>query len=264
MTKISTFIIAKNEERHIAKAVSSALRVSEEVIVIDSGSTDKTVEIATALGAKVIYNEWNGYLAQKIFGESCCRNNWILNIDGDEELSEELIEEINGISTTKIIEKYKAYNIKIVILYRNENSPRTFAPVNKTLRLYNKNHAGFSVYMGDSTHDKVKVKEDVDQENEIYTLNGYLLHRSGASITQLVNKANFYSSEQAEALYLKGRKISGFRVLAEFPLWIFKAFFLRRYFVFGVDGLIDSIIFAFARFIRLAKLRELYKEKNKI
>jgi glycosyltransferase involved in cell wall biosynthesis len=262
MVKISGFIIAKNEQTHIAKAIISLRAVADEVIVVDSGSTDNTVSIASLLGAKVVFNAWNGYLAQKIYGESLCAHDWIINIDADEELSEELIAEINSAKKTKLLGKFVAYKLKIAILYRNEIKPRLFAPINNTIRFYNKNYAGFSFCKGDSTHDKVKLKDPNSSEYYVSYFRYKVYHRSGTSITQLVNKANFYSTEQAEAMFFKGRKISTIRIFLEFPLWIFKAFFLRRYFVFGADGLIDSIIFAFARFIRLAKLREIYKQKD--
>lgn len=262
MQKISCFIIAKNEEKHIAKAVSSALLVADEVIVIDSGSTDATIAIAQSLGAKVVFNKWEGYLAQKQYGESLCSHDWILNIDADEELSDKLAHEIDMIAKTGIIDKYKAYNLKIVILYREENKPRIWAPYNKTIRLYNKHHASFASNQGDTTHDKVKLHTGVNEE-DVASCRGDLLHRSGSSIAQLVNKANFYTSEQAHDLFVRQRSVTIFRLLFEFPLWVFKAFIVRRYFVFGVDGLIDSMIFAFSRFMRLAKLRELENNSKK-
>src|SRR4051812_46312545 len=81
--KISSFIIAKNEESRIARAINSLKQISEEIIVVDSGSTDKTVEIAESLGARVVYNEWPGYVKQKAFAEKLCKNDWVLNIDAD-------------------------------------------------------------------------------------------------------------------------------------------------------------------------------------
>jgi glycosyltransferase involved in cell wall biosynthesis len=90
----------------------------EEIIVIDSGSTDATIEIAKSLGAKTIYNPWEGYVKQKSFGESLCKNQWILNIDADEEVSKELREEIDFIFSSQLQDKYKAYKIKVTIMHR--------------------------------------------------------------------------------------------------------------------------------------------------
>ncbi len=263
MTNISCFIIAKNEERLIARAIKSVKNIAEEIIVIDSGSTDKTIEIAKSLGTKVIHNDWNGYLNQKIYGEALCKNEWIINIDADEEITKDLEEEIIFISSSGLIDKYKAYRIDFGIIYREEEKLRFLAPSNTFIRLYNKNFASFGNNKGDSTHDDVKLNPGLTEKKDVYVLAHKAFHRSGASITQLVNKANFYSSEQAKALAKKGRAISKFRIICELPFWFFKAFIIRRYFIFGFDGFVDSWIFAFARFMRLAKVREENNDNNK-
>jgi len=262
MSRISCFIIAKNEETKIERAINSVKNIVDEIILIDSGSTDETVKIAENLGAKIVFNEWSGYLNQKKYGESLCKNDWILNIDADEELSLDLQEEIDLIDQTDLISKYKAYRIKLVILHRLDEKPRKFAPSISPIRLYNKLYASFGANLGDSTHDDVKLGPNIDNKKDIFLLTKNALHRSGSSIEHLTNKANFYSSEQADAMFKKGRLVSNFRLIFEFPLWVFKAFFIRRYFIFGIDGFIDSMIFAYARFIRLAKLRELHNSKN--
>lgn len=256
MINISCFIIAKNEEALIAKAIKSVKDIADEIILIDSGSTDKTIEIAEKLGARIIHNDWNGYLNQKIYGESLCKNSWILNIDADEEITKDLRDEISFIKSSGIIDKYKAYRIDFGIIYRDEEKLRFLAPSNTFIRLYNKNFAGFLNNKGDSTHDDVKLNLGFAEKKDVYLLTNKAFHRSGRSITQLVNKANFYSSEQATALACKNRKVSRLRIAFELPFWFLKAFIVRRYFVFGFDGFVDSVIFAFARFIRLAKLLE--------
>ena len=90
MINISAFIITKNEASRVTRAINSVKDIAEEIIVVDSGSVDDTVSIAESLGAKVIFNEWPGYVKQKSFAESLCKNNWVLNIDADEELTQEL------------------------------------------------------------------------------------------------------------------------------------------------------------------------------
>jgi len=262
VSKISCFIIAKNEEKNISKAVSSALNVADEVIVIDSGSTDDTCKIAESLGAKVIFNTWNGYLDQKKFGESICKFDWVLNIDADEELSENLQEEIYNVAKSGIIDRYKIYKFNVIILHRKDVKPRFLAPSNCCLRLYNKKYAGFLLNEGDSTHDDVKISSQVDHKKDCFTFINPVLHRSGTSITQLIHKANFYTSQQAEDFLKKGRKVSTIRIALEFPFWFLKAYFERRYFVFGFDGFIDSMIFAFTKFVRLAKVREIYRDQE--
>ena len=81
---LSVSIITKNEEDRILNAINAIKNIADEVVVIDSGSDDKTCEIALKAGAKVIYNKWPGYGQQKIFAQNQCRNDWVLNIDADE------------------------------------------------------------------------------------------------------------------------------------------------------------------------------------
>lgn len=265
MKKISTFIITKNEEARIARAINSVKNITDEVIVVDNESTDDTVHIAKTLGAKVIVKPWLGYVGQKSFAESMCVNDWVLNIDADEELSQELQDEIEYIFASHNQDRYLAYQIKLLIMYRGDQKSRMFAPLNKCIRLYNKKFASFANTINSTTHDSVVFNKDVDFIGKIYLLNGIAYHYSGTSIEQLVNKANFYSSEQAKDLVKQGKKFSNFRLATEMIWWFLKAFFIRRYFVFGFDGFVDSIIFAFARFLRLAKLRDLsLKSRNVI
>ena len=260
MAKISAFIITKNEEARIATAINSIKKIVDEIIVIDSGSDDNTVKIARDLGAQVVLNEWPGYVKQKAFGESLCTNDWILNIDADEELSSELQSEIEFLCASNCQNHYLAYRINLIIMYRNEVKPRLLAPANKFIRLYNRKFCSFSNTTKTTTHDAVLFNPAINSKGKIYDFDGVAYHRSATSIEQLVNKANFYSSEQAKDLVNLGRNPSKIRISCEFFLWFCKAFFIRRYFVFGFDGFIDSIIFAFARFIRLAKAREIKRK----
>ena len=98
---ISCFIITKNEEDRIEKAILSVIDLVDEIIVIDSGSIDKTEKLSKNLGAKFIFNAWKGFGPQKRFGEDQCKNDWILNLDADEYLSEEIKKEIIDIFNKK-------------------------------------------------------------------------------------------------------------------------------------------------------------------
>lgn len=255
MALISAFIITKNEEARIARAITSVREVVDEIIVVDSGSTDRTVDIAREGGARVVYNEWHGYVKQKIFGEGLCKHDWVLNIDADEEISDGLQHEIGYIFQSNIQDRYKAYKINVTIIHRSDTAPRKYAPCNSVIRLYNKAYAGFK-NINTTTHDAVLMNHDISEATSVYLLNEPAYHYSGTSIEQLVAKANFYSGEQARDLTGTGRKISNVRLVFEFFLCFLKAFFVRRYFIFGLDGFVDSVIFAFARFLRLAKARE--------
>lgn len=257
--KISAFIIAKNEEARIAKAINSLKPIADEIIVVDSGSTDNTVSLSASLGAKIVFNQWQGYVLQKAFGEKLCSHDWILNIDADEELTPELQQEIKKLVNSGAIEDNKAYRLKLVILHRNDTKAKFLAPSNQFIRLYDRNFCSFANTKNTTTHDTATFNEDIKDTifAKVANLSALAYHRSGTSIEQLISKANFYSSEQAKDMMNLKREPSNIRIAFEMPLCFLKVFFIRRYFVFGFDGFVDSILFAFARFLRLAKAREL-------
>ena len=259
--KISAFIITKNEEKRIEKAINSIKDLVQEIIVVDSGSTDDTVKLAKKLGAKVVHNDWPGYAAQKAFAENLCTHPWVMNLDADEELSVGLRNEIAYIFASEAQDQYKGYSINFVIMHRLDRKPRWFAPSNRFIRLYNRGFISFDNGESFSTRDAVSFKKGVDQENAIHGLHHPAFHYSGVSLEQLTAKANFYSSEQAKDMVANKRVPSKLRVCGEFFTCFFKAFFIRRYFIFGYNGFVDSMVFAFARFLRMAKTREMSEEK---
>jgi len=250
---ISAFIIAKNEADRIPKAILSVRDWVDEVIVIDSGSTDDTVKIAQELGAKTYFNEWRGYGPQKVFGESLCRNKWVFNLDADEEATPEGVAEIKGLFAQGEPEK-KAFAMKTLAVFRFEDKPRRFAVSMTHGRLYNRDFAGFK----DSTvHDSVVLRDGGDLTLLKNGLNHYIFR----SHAHTVEKVNFYSSMQAEDLFRKGRNPGAMRILFT-PIWaFFKAYVLRGYIFYGLDGVIRSYIYAFSRMIRVAKAREKFQEQ---
>lgn len=229
MIKLSAFIITKNEEHRVAKAINSVKDIADEVIVIDSGSTDNTVMVAKNLGVQVVFNEWPGYVKQKSFGENLCKNDWVLNIDADEELTKELQEEIKQVFSSDNYDKYKAYEINFITLHRNDKNdkkPRFLAPSNPFIRIYNRKFCSFSNTKNTTTHDRVTFNEDIKpQDAGIFKFKKPGYHRSATSIEQLINKGNFYSTEQAKDMIDLGRRISCLRIIFELPFIFFKSLY---------------------------------------
>ncbi len=257
MIPISVSIIAKNEGDRIAQIIKAVKDVADEILLIDSGSSDDTCKIAMQEGAKVMFNEWNGYGAQKIFAENQCKNNWILNIDADEEVSPQLSSEIKEVFSKEIAQDVAGFRIKIVNKFRFEKAPKKSAYFYNQFRLYNKNLAGFR----DSTvHDSVILKEGVVAK--ILQLEGIIYHQSFKSFNHWIEKINSYSQMQASDALQKGKKIGALKIIFIFPFAFLKAFFVRKYFLYGLDGFIYSFLFAFSRFAKNIKIRELNKEKS--
>jgi glycosyltransferase involved in cell wall biosynthesis len=250
---VSVFIIARNEADRIPLTIRSVRDWVDEIIVIDSGSQDDTMRVAESLGARAVFNEWHGYGPQKKFGESLCRNDWLLNLDADEEVSPELAGNIQTLFQGE--PDCSAYRLRILPLHNFQDRGHAWTATQHPVRLYRKSRAGFK---DSPVHDSVAVREGRTE-----TLRGMVNHRSFRSLSHHVEKVNSYSSAQAEDLFAKGRNPSAIELILVPPLAFLKQYLLRREFVNGVDGVIVSYMYTFQRFIRLAKARERFREEER-
>ncbi len=253
---VSIFIIAKNEADRIARTIESVIGWVDEVIVIDSGSEDDTIEVAAALGARVEFNQWRGYGAQKIFGESLCRNDWILNLDADEAASAELVSEITALFPSLTTNSsIAAFSVDCALMLPGEENPRRYCVKTRAIRFYNKTKAGFR----DSTvHDSVVVRE-----GSLKHLKSLVYHRSFRGYAHETAKINSYTTMQAEDWIRRGKPAPTLlRVLTEPFTAFFKAYFIRRFILYGLDGFIQAWIYSFSKTIRLAKVREALMKSN--
>lgn len=246
---LSVFIIAKDEEDRIARAIDSVRDIAAEIIVIDSGSSDKTVEVATAAGARVIFHEWPGYGPQKRFGEDQCQNKWLLNIDADEALTPDLVTEIRDLFDSGRIETADSWRIMIRDIFAHEDLPASWAYGYHQIRLYNPAKGRFS---DSSVHDTVRPDSDAKTGELVHPI----AHRSLRSMTFQVEKYNRYSTMQVADMRKRGRKLSKVRLLLEFPTAFFKGYVLRQYWRYGWWGFVLSMNFAHSRFLRVAKAFE--------
>ena len=246
---ISVFIIAKDEEDRIVSAIRSVIDWVDEVIVVDSGSKDDTVEVAKALGAKVSYHEWPGYGLQKRHAEDLCSNDMVLNIDADESVTADLREEIIDAFETKRIQEADIWRIPIKDLYPHEKEPAPWAFTYNQLRLYDRTKGRFSE---STVHDSVIP----DAASRTGQLKHVIAHRSVRSINSFINKLNRYTTMQVADMRAKNRKFPKWRILVEFPLNFLKAYFIRRHCLYGFWGIIISVNYAYIRFLRIAKAYE--------
>ncbi|MCD4721465.1 MAG: glycosyltransferase family 2 protein [Desulfobacula sp.] len=258
---LSVFIIAKNEEKRIFKTIDAVKNFADEIIVVEDGSTDNTVETAEKAGAKVVHNKWKGYGPQKKFGENLCKNKWVLSIDADEEVTSELADEIIELFTKKNSDKhceFSGYKIKITNTLWYEKRPNRFAGYINRIRLYDKSKAGFK---NSTVHDCVIIKDVAENSREeqkrTKQLKNIIIHRPIISIEQKISKINFYSTLQAENAILKRKKSSTLKITFGFTAIFFKYYILKRYFIYGIDGIALSMIDAFAQFLKYYKIKEL-------
>ena len=242
--KLSVYFITKNEEQRLENSLKAAAKVADEIVVVDSGSTDKTVKIAKKYKARVFYHEWKSYCDQKSFAEKKCSSNWVLMLDADEVLSDELIAEIRQIKKNP---KQNAYEVKICNMFPGDVKPRFFAQSFKAVRLYNRKFA----HMPPDLWNKDRIR--VQAEEKIVRLTGKIYHYCFLTIDQATAKYNLHSSELAHAVVEEKRSFSCLRLYTEFPRQFLRYYFFKRYFLLGVQGVVQAMVLANFRFLKIAK-----------
>jgi glycosyltransferase involved in cell wall biosynthesis len=245
---LSVFIIARNEARRLPIVLAAIVGLADEIVLVDSGSTDGTQDVARGFGARVVETHWRGYGPQKRYAESLCRNRWALNLDGDEEATPELVAEIRALFAQGE-PPLDGYEIAIAHVEPGFSYPGQFAYSLAPVRLYRLDKGRFADAL---VHDRVEMSPG----SRVGALRGRINHYSFASISQVVTKLNEYSDQQVVDMGERGRRISAIRLWYEFPAAFLKAYFLRRHIFRGRFGLVASMNYAFFRFMRIAKALE--------
>ena len=242
---ISCFIIAQDEADRIANTIESVIDIVDEVIVIDSGSTDGTQDLARQLGCKVFFNKWKGYGPQKRFGEDCAKNEWLLNLDADEYLSDQIKSEILQVFDNNN-NQYNFFSMKVTPIYPNWKRPRIFSASHECVRLYNKRFGRFS---NSPVHDSVETNN-----SKIFYFKNHVYHNSVRSFKHLIEKEESYIQLQSKTLKDKNKIFLFLRIFVEFPLAFIKYYFIRRHFTGALTGLVTSLILAYYRWKRVIVL----------
>jgi len=239
-TKVTCTLIVRNERDRVERAIQSVLGIVDEVLVVDSGSTDDTVSLCEALGAKVIYNPWIGFGPQKRFAEDHASNDWILNLDADEWLPAPLRKELEAI-LSRWLPPTRSFRVRTRIVYPGREAPAPFADFHKYIRLYNKTTTRFRASLA---HDEVPPTQDVVQ------LEADVFHKSYRSVAHILTKTiSYYELQKTENKKLGYDKYV--RALFEFPFQFTKYYFIRRHVFGGFDGFVYSVTLAVGRWIRI-------------
>ncbi|MEO0923404.1 MAG: glycosyltransferase family 2 protein [Pseudomonadota bacterium] len=246
---LSGFIISKDEADRIVETIVSIRDFCDEIIVVDSGSTDDTVAVSKAAGARVVHQDFLGYGPQKRFAEDLCKHDWVLNVDADEPMTKEAQEEIAGLLQSGKVEDFDCWIIRRRDVYPHEDEPASWAYYHDQIRLYDRRKSRFAE---STVHDSVIA----GQGATVGRLKGVLGHRSHRDINFQVTKFNRYAEMQVADLIARGRRLPRWRLLTEFPLSFLKAYFIRRHFLYGFWGFSISISYAYSRFLRVAKFHE--------
>jgi glycosyltransferase involved in cell wall biosynthesis len=243
--KISATIITFNEERNVARVIES-LRCCDEILVLDSGSNDRTVEIARKLGARVEEASWHGYAAQKNIAVELAANDWILSLDADESLSEALEAEIWHIK--KAGPKFDGYTMPRLAQYLGRWILHSGWYPDRKIRLFNRRKAK---WVGEFVHESVKVSGTVGH------LKSNLLHFTCNSLSEHVRTMDSYTTLAAQEIVSRGENVSLGRLLLDPPTTFLRTYVVKQGFLDGMEGLSIAYMAAFYNFVKFAKARHM-------
>ncbi len=250
--KLSVAIITFNEERIIEKNLSAVHNLADEIIIVDSFSTDSTQEICSKFPkVKFIQQKFLGFGKQKNFAIEQCQSEWILFLDSDEIPNEELINSIRKIISEPKPE-FNVYDVEFNNVFLGETLKYGGWGNIKRERFFKKGHGKYS--------------EDIVHESFITTenkgkLKGKINHYTYKDIYHHIEKSNKYTSMMAEKMYRNGKKSNIFKILFKPMFQFFKSYFLRLGFLDGLVGYYAAATAAFYTFLKYKKLHEIYKFK---
>ncbi len=247
--KISAAIITLNEQRNIARAIES-LRCCDEVVVVDSGSSDRTCEVAENLGARVVEAPWRGYAGQKNYATEQCSHDWVLSLDADEALSEALEAEIWQLK--KCGPGADAYTMPRLAQYLGRWILHGGWYPDRKIRLFDRRKAR---WVGDFVHESVRVN------GALAHLQANLLHFTCDSLTEHLKSMDRYTTLAAEQIIAQNRPVT-WRNLVVDPSWtFFSTYFLKRGFLDGFEGMAIAHMAAMYNFLKYAKARSMGARK---
>ena len=248
---VSVYVITKNEEENIARLLDNLQSVAE-VIIVDSGSTDRTLEIANSYSnTNVSFNQWVGFGEQKTHALSLCTFPWVLNLDADETLSNSFIEELE-----QFVSQDKFVALKSTrILLRWGKQPRNFGGIEQLIRLFKKEYGHY---------ESRQVHESISISGEIKESEAAILHHENLSYSQRIEKTVFYAKLKAQDKFNNGDKTNMLVVLIIFPLTFIRLYLFKGHFMDGFGGILTSVNVAFYNYMKYSNLWDLNKRaKNK-
>jgi glycosyltransferase involved in cell wall biosynthesis len=247
--KITATIITLNEEKNIEDVIKSVQSVCDEILVIDSLSTDRTCEIAQSLGAKVIKQAYLGDGPQKAFGAPYATNDWVLSIDADERLDTNAIEEIKKLDLEHT--KHDAFSFARKT-YVGQNFIKLWYP-DRVTRLYNKQLCGYSKAKG---HAKVEAKNICD-------LKADMLHYSYDDYIHMVRTTEKFIKRGAVLALEDGKRANAYDPILHGLGALFKALILKGGAFHGINGWNVAVISAFSSYMKYAVMLDMQRNEKK-
>ncbi|WP_343330283.1 glycosyltransferase family 2 protein [Polaribacter staleyi] len=248
MTKITAIIPTLNEEIHIEEAIKS-VGFADEIIVIDSYSKDKTIEIAEKLHVKIIKRKFDDFSSQKNFAISQAKHSWIYILDADERVTENLEKEI--LKNVKNPKDFVGFSFSRDFYFMNKQIKFGGYSNNKVIRLFNKNYCK---YNGSLVHEKIIA------DGKIGVIEEPIKHYSYKSFSHHLTKVQNYKELQAKELFAKGKKSSLFKIIVKPKTRFLTHYVFKLGFLDGFRGFVIAAIQAYGIFIKFVSLRLLQKK----
>lgn len=251
--KISAAIITLNEESNMADCLKSLSWV-DEIIVVDSLSTDRTVEISEKFGARVISQKFLGHVKQKQLAVDSCSHDWVICLDADERVSDELSKNIHSLfESTSEENLLNGYSVSRCSFHLGRWIRHGGWYPDRNIRLFNRRQGKWG---GVDPHDKIEVAGETGK------LEGDLLHYVFKDLAHNVATNNFYSGISADIFYREGKKPSMAKLfLKPFGKFI-ETYVIKKGFLDGLPGFIISVGAAYSMFLKFAKLWEHHVKEN--
>ena len=241
--KITATLITLNEEENLPRVLSS-LGCCDDIVVVDSGSNDRTAEIACEYGARVIARQFSGYADQKNFAAGVAQHDWILSLDADEALSDELEAEVRELKRSG--PRADAYQAPRLAQYMGKWIRYSGWYPDPKVRLYNRKKAR---WVGEYVHEAVEVS------GRVGTLKGDLLHFTCRSFSQHLATIDRYTTLAANEMIAQRQRVRIVNLVVS-PLWtFFRSYIIKRGFLDGMEGWVIAQMAAFYVFSKYLKAR---------
>jgi glycosyltransferase involved in cell wall biosynthesis len=245
--KSSAVVITKNEELNIKECLET-LRWADEIIIIDSNSTDNTTEIAAKFTDKIFLIDSDVFSEKRIMSFEKCSNDWILFLDADERLTPELQEELTNINPASDI---KGYRINRRNYYFGQWLKHSGVYPDKHIRLFNKQFAKITPRI---------IHEGVEINGNVAELSGEMIHYSFRDMTHMIDKINLYSTLEAREKLENNKQISKIGVFTHAVSTFLRVYISRKGFKDGSGGFFISFCYSMVSFLSLLKLLKLQKK----
>jgi glycosyltransferase involved in cell wall biosynthesis len=252
MEPISVVIITLNEEKNIGRCLDSVIEIADEIIVVDSFSSDDTQNICNKRGVRFIQTEWQGYVDTKNLAVQYATHDLILSLDADEALSEELKISVKKLKTAR---DKNGYYVKRLTNYCGQWIHHCGWYPDAKLRLWDRTKGSWT---GVDIHEGVTLNNG----EKSGTLDGDLLHYSYYTIDEHIRQAVKFSSISAESFYKQGKKSGIIHIFISPYVRFIRDYFFKLGFLDGYYGFVICMISAHATFLKYVFLKEKYKVKR--